>query len=220
MTSVREAIVLPMVFLTVTLLAGLRVAATVVLQPPSLFELVLAVLIVRVFIGSGTVSPERLLSPSRSLLANVNGAVVLITLWMASAQILGLLIPDSGLPRLMFNVFFLILLLNTAMANPDRRRLLRTIAVTFGSVFVLKFVVLAELSSPGTSWLKRVLQAMLEGVTLGTVTQQVLHPANGYIALFTLGLFLFGAFLLPCRQSTAIAPHAGGSGLPIRPATR
>jgi hypothetical protein len=144
------------------------------------------------------------LSASRSALANTNGALVFVTLWIAAAQILSLLIPDSGLPRLMFNVFFLILLLNTATADPDRASLLRTLAVTFGSVFVLKFVVLAELSSPGSSWLKRVLQAMFEGVTLGTVTQQVLHPASGYIALFTLGLFLLGALLLPCRQAESI----------------
>jgi hypothetical protein len=76
--------------------------------------------------------------------------------------------------------------------------------VTFGSVFVLKFIVLAELSSPGTGWLKRVLQAMLEGVTLGTLTQEPLHPATGYIALFTLGLFLLGTFLLPYREFRAV----------------
>ena len=53
------------------------------------------------------------------------------------------------------------------------------------------------LSTPGTGWLKRVLQAMLEGVTLGTLTQQVPHPATGYLAFVTLALFLFAIFLLP-----------------------
>src|SRR5205823_8384531 len=103
-----------------------------------------------------------------------------------------LLIPDSGLPRIAFNVFFLIMLLNTAAAAPDRSRLLRSLAVMFGAAFVLKFVVLYELSSPGTGWLKRVLQAMLEGVTLGTVTQEVQKPAAGYLAFFTVALFLVG----------------------------
>jgi hypothetical protein len=204
MTTVREAIVLPLVFLTVTLAGGLRLASMVVLQPPSLFALILALILARILVRSGSVSPPRLLSPARSAVANVNGAIVFVTLWIAAAQIFGLLIPDSGLPRLMFNVFFLILLLNTAAANPDRGTLLRTLAVTFGSVFVLKFVILAELSSPGTSWLKRVLQAMLEGVTLGTLTQQVLHPASGYIALGTIGLFLVGVFLLPADERPVI----------------
>lgn len=204
MTIVREAILLPAVFLTVTLLGGLRIGPTVVLQPPTVYALVLGVLLVRIFIQSGAVAPERLVSASRPALANVNGAVVLVTLWIAAAQIFGLLIPDSGLPRLMFDAFFLILLLNTAAVNPDRPRLLRSLGVTFGSAFVLKFVILSELSSPGTGWLKRVLQAMLEGVTLGTVTQEVLHPATGYIAFFTVGLFLVGALLLPGRQPPAI----------------
>jgi hypothetical protein len=200
MTATREAIVLPLIFLTVALLAGLRIGQTIGLVPPSVFTLVLGILLVRLFVQSGALAPERLLSSSRSSLANVNGAVLLFALWAAAAQTCAMLIPDSGLPRLGFNVFFLILLLNTAAANPDRRRLLRSLAVTFGSAFVVKFVILYELSSPRTGWAKRVLQAMLEGITLGTLTQDVLHPATGYVALFALGLFLAGACLLPYRQ--------------------
>src|SRR5947207_953657 len=78
---------------------------------------------------------------------------------------------------------------------------LLSLAWTFGSAFVLKFVVLYELSTPGTGWLKRVLQAMLEGVTLGTLTQQVPHPATGYLAFVTVALFLFAVFLLPHRDT-------------------
>lgn len=200
MTATREAIVLPLMFLTVALLAGVRIGGTIGLVPPSVFALVLGILLVRLLIQSGALAPERLMSSSRSLMANGNGAVVLMTLWTAAAQTCALLIPDSGLPRLAFNVFFLVLLLNTAAANPDRRRLLRSLAVTFGSAFVVKFVILYELSSPGTGWTKRVLQTMLEGITLGTLTQDALHPATGYVALLALGLFLTGTFLLPYRH--------------------
>jgi len=199
-TAAREAIVLPVAFLTVVLLAGLRIGQTVALRPPSVFALVLGLLFVQLLVRSGALLPERLLASSRSALANLNGFVVLVTMWVAASQIFALLTPDTGLPRLVLNVFFLILLLNTAAANPDRRRLLRSLAVTFGSTFVLKFVVLSELSSPGTGWLKRVLLAMLEGITLGTLTQDALHPATGYVALFALLLFLIGVFLLPHRE--------------------
>jgi hypothetical protein len=199
-TAAREAIGLPATFLTVALLAGLRIGAAVVLQPPSVFALLLGLLLVQLLVRSGALAPERLLSSTRSVLANANGSVVLVTLWAAAAQTIALLIPDAGLPRLVLNVFFPILLLNTAAANPDRRRLLRSLAVTFGSTFILKFVVLSELSAPGTGWVKRVLQAMLEGLTLGTLTQPALHPASGYVALLAVGLFLIGVFLLPYRQ--------------------
>src|SRR5690242_12754638 len=176
MTARREAIGLPIIFLTVVLLGGLRIGVVAALVPPSVFALVLGVLLVRVLVQCGAVAPERLVSGSRRALANANGIVVLVTLWAASSQAIALVIPDSGLPRLAMNVFFLVLLLNTAAASPDRVRLLRSLSVTFGSVFVLKFVVLYELSTPGTSWLKRVLQAMLEGITLGTLTQDPLRP--------------------------------------------
>src|SRR4051812_49000276 len=165
MSANREAIVLPAMFLTAALLGGVRIGQTVVLVPPSVFALVLGILLLRLFIQSGALATERLMSPSRSRLANVNGVVVLLTLWVAAAQTCALLIPDSGLPRLAVNVFLLILLLNTVAANPDRRRLLRSLAVTFGATFVVKFVILSELSRPGTGWFKRVLQAMLEGIT-------------------------------------------------------
>src|SRR5207244_766389 len=135
-----------------------------------------------------------------SVVANINGAVVLLALWLASAQTFTLLIPASGLPRIAFNVYFLLLMLNTSAADPDRPRLFRSLAVTFGSAFILKFVVLAELSSPGTGRLARVLQVLLEGITLGTLTQEAQHPAIGYVAFGVLALFLTGLFLLPSRE--------------------
>lgn len=198
--AIREALLLPVVFLTVLLLGGLHIADTTVLRFPSLFALVLGLLLLRVLVQSGALAPERLLSASRSGLANANGLVVFVTLWAAAAQTFALLIPDSGLPRLVFNLFFLILLLNTAAAAPDRLRLLRSLTVTFGAAFVLKFILLHELSAPGSSGLKRVLQAMLEGLTLGALMQAVPHPVTGYVALFTVALFLIGVFLLPHRQ--------------------
>jgi hypothetical protein len=197
--ALREAVVLPGAFLTVLLLGSVRMAQSTTLVPPSAFALVLGLLVVRVAVQSGALAPERLLSESRSALANLNGAVVLLVLWLASAQVLALLIPDSGLPRIVFGVFLLILLINTAAASPDRIRLLRSLAVTFGALFLLKFVVLRELSAPGTSGLKRVLQTLLEGITLGALLQPVSHPATSYLALVCLVLFLVAVFLLPAR---------------------
>ena len=46
-SAAREAVVLPVLFLTVALLAGVRIGQRVVLVPPSVFALVLGVLLVR-----------------------------------------------------------------------------------------------------------------------------------------------------------------------------
>jgi hypothetical protein len=213
MSAGREAVLLPVLFLSVCLLGGLRIAGTTLLVPPSVFALILGLLLVRVLVQSGALAPSRLLSASRRAIANANGIVVLLTLWAAAAQTIAVLIPESGLPRLVFNVFFLILLVNTAAANPDRHRVLRSLAVTFGSAFVLKFVVLYELSAPGTGRLKRMLQLLLEGITLGTLTQEVPHPIAGYVALLTVGLFLIGIALLPYWQ-----PGLEQTGMIARPA--
>lgn len=200
MTAAREAIVLPVIFLTVFLLGGLRIATPSALVFPSLVGLVLGILLLRLLVQSGALDPAKLLLSSRSSLANVNGLVVLATLWLAASQMFGLLTPESGLPRLAFTVLFVVMLLNTAAAGPDRPRLLRSLAVMFGAAFVLKFVVLFELSEPGTGWFKQVLLAALEGITLGALLQDVPHPVTGYLAFLTTMLFLIGVFLLPPRQ--------------------
>jgi hypothetical protein len=224
MSPIREAVVLPLVFLSVVLLGGVRIADTTLLLAPSVFMLVLGVLLVRVLVQCGALAPGRLLSPVRSPLANANGAVVFVAVWAASAQTLALLVPEAGLPRIAFNVFFLIMLVNTAAAAPDRIRLLRSLAVTFGAAFVLKFVVLYELSAPGTGWLKRVLQAMLEGITLGTLTQDPMRPITGYLAFLTVALYLIGVSLLPHDRAvpssdTQIGPYVRGADTQVRPYT-
>ena len=200
--SMREAVILPAAFLTVVLLGSIRMTDAMSLAPPSVFALVLGLLVVRVAVQSGTLAPQRLLGASRSTLANVNGLIVLLALWLASAQVIAILIPETGLPRIGFGVFLLILLLNTAAAAPDRIRLLRSLAVTFGALFLLKFVVLRELSAPGTGVVKRVMQTLLEGITLGAVLQPPSHPAASYVALLSLLLFLVALFLLPARTRT------------------
>ena len=206
-----EVFYLPLLFLTVVLFGGVRVARQVVLVPPPLFTLVLAFLLLGVLVRSGALAPERLLNPGRRPLANVSGAVVLVTVFVAATQAFNAAIPESGLPRILFDVFLLVLLLNTLAASPDRLRVLRSLLVIFGSAFVLKFIVLAALSDPAGGWLKRVLQSVLEGLTLGTLTQTVYSPITGYVAFIALALFFAGLALLPPRQRAPTV--ASGAGL-------
>jgi hypothetical protein len=215
MTPAREAVYLPVMGLTVALAGGLRIGAPVVLVPPSLFALVLGLLLMGVLVQSGALAPDRLLGESRTPLANVNGFLVILTLFLACSQAFAALTPDSGLPRILFSVYFLILMLNILAARPDRVRVLRSLGVTFGAAFVLNFVVLGALSDPVGGRLKRMLQVMLEGITLGVLTQPVHHPATGYIAFGTIMLFLLTLSWLPARR-----PRHGRSGDVLQPADR
>jgi hypothetical protein len=213
MNPVLEAIYLPLLFLTVSLLGGLRVADRVTLLPPPLFALVLGMLLFGVLVRGRVLAPELLMNDSRRPLANLNGLSVILSTFFACAQMFNLTIPELGLPHLLFNVFLLVLLLNTLAGSPDRVSVLRSLAVIFGSAFTLKYVVLAALSDPAGGTLKRMLLVLVEGVTLGTLTQSAFHPATGYIAFATLVLFLVGvAMLHPAAQ---LEPPST-NGVPVR----
>src|ERR1041384_1906059 len=197
MTAVREAIALPLTFLTVALLGGLHISDRVALLPPPLFALVLSVLLLALLVRCGALAPDRLMHPSRSMRANLNGLVVVLAVFLATAQAFHAATPDTGAPRVLFNVAFLLLLANTMAASPDRVRVLRSLLVVFGSAFVVKFIVLPALSNPAQGAFTRAIQMLFEGGTLGTVTQDALRPVSGYMAFFTLMLYLFGLVLLP-----------------------
>jgi hypothetical protein len=200
MTVAREAFTLPLLLLTVALLGGLRVGDRVELVPPSLFSLVLATLLGGALVRSGALLPGRLMHATRGALANLNGLAVLAALVAATAQALALVTPDWGLPRIGASACLLVLLLNTHAASPDRERLLRSLLVIFGATFVLKFVILAAISDPVQGRLGRALQILLEGVTLGSLTQPVHRAVTGYVAFFTLVVYFIALALLPHAQ--------------------
>lgn len=201
MTAAREAIALPLIFLTVTLLGGLRLADRVALVPPPLFALVLSVLVLGLLVRCGAFVPRRLMHASRPLMANINGLIAMGALFLASAQAFNVATPESGVPRVLFNLVFLVLLANTNAAAPGRVPVLRSLLVIFGSAFVVKFVVLAALSQPAETPFTRALRIVFEGITLGSVTQDVLHPAAGYVAFGTLLLYFWGLTLLPAAET-------------------
>ena len=200
MTAAREAIVLPILFLTVALLGGVRIGERISLVAPPPLALVLAMLLLGALVAGGVLAPQRLMDPVRSSLANLTGLVVLLTVFAASAQAFNAATPVSGVPRVLFHILFLVLLLNTVAASADRVRVLRSLFVIFGSAFTLKFVVLAGLSDPGGGQMSRVLQAVFEGITLGMVTQDASHPATAYLAFTALVVFLVGLAMLPSRH--------------------
>ena len=201
MTPAREAIVLPGLLLTVALAGAVRPGETAAMQPPTLFALVLATLLVAVLVQSGAFDPARLVHASRTPLANANGVAVVASVFLAAAQVFALLTPRAGLPRVVMAIYFLVLMINTIAAAPDRVRVLRSLGVTFGAAFVLKFVVLDALSNPAGGRISRAVQLLFEGVTLGAVTQQPQHPAAGYVAFATILLFLVAVWLLPTRTA-------------------
>jgi hypothetical protein len=195
----HEAFTLPLVFLSTALLGGVRIDARggLAFVPPPLFALVLAVVLIAALYRSGALEPARLIHARRTGLANASGAVIVVALGAAAAQVVSALTPEAGLLALAFDVAWLVLFGNTLAARPDRSRLLASLLVMFGAAFVVKFVVLGALYAPDSSVTKRVVMALVEGVSLGALAYQPPGPATGYVAFATVLLFLGGVAALP-----------------------
>ncbi|HUG52661.1 MAG TPA: hypothetical protein VMR21_03640 [Vicinamibacteria bacterium] len=196
----RESFVLPMLFLTVAGAGGLRIApegAALSFVPPPLVMLVLAVLLMGAMVRAGLLVPSLLVGDHRTGLENLGGAVVLLTLFAASAQLFTCLTPDAGILRLLFLLFFMFLLWNTLAAQPDRPRLLRSLLVVFGWAFVIRYVVLSALADPKAGWTRRLFTLLMEGASAGRLEGEPTAPLAGYVAFTTIALYMVGLVLLP-----------------------
>ena len=198
-SSLVRFTVLPLLFLTVSLLGGLRIAADTrafVFVAPPLVTLVLAVLLMLLFVRGRLIQFNQWLASDYPPLTNVSHGWMMITLFFASAQAFNSVLPERGLLHWLFSFFFLWTLWNNQFSSFDPGRLLRSLSVLFGTAFVLKHLLLSSLYSSDGGWLKRVAGALLQGVSLGTIDAPAFSPATGYISFFTLTLYVAGLLLL------------------------
>jgi hypothetical protein len=198
--AVLEFIVLPLLFLTVALLGGLRVSAEptrqfIFLAPP-LVTLLLASFLMILFARGRLINLRSWIGSEQSLITNASRVLTLLAVFFASAQAFNSVLPERGLLHALFAFFFLWTLWNNQFSQFDARRLVRSLAVLFGTAFVLKHLLLASLYAPEAGWLKRISGALLEGISLGTLNVQAFAPATGYISFFALALYVAGLFLL------------------------
>ena len=198
----HEGFTLPLVLLSAALLGGVRIDAGggLAFVPPTLFALVLAVVLIAALHRCGALDPAGLIHPRRSGIANASGAVIVVALGVAAAQVIAALTPEAGLLALVFDVAWLVLLGNTLAARPDRPRLLSSLMVIFGAAFVVKFILLGALYAPDASLTKRVVMALVEGVSLGALAYQPPGPATGYVTFAAGLLLLAGISALPYRR--------------------
>ena len=202
LTPGREAFTLPLALLTVAGAGGARIVAggAVHFEPPPLMALVLAAILLVLMARAGAIVPARLFAPTRRGLENATGAVVLLALLAATAQVFHLLTPSRGLLNVSVNILFIALLLNTFARQTDRAHLLWSLAVVFGSALVLKFVILAAMASPGSSLAVWLFSSALEGLTLGAIGAEPASPAMGYAAFIVVGLYLVTLWWLPSGE--------------------
>ena len=197
--------ILPAIFLTVTLLGGLRidgVDGAFVFFRPALVCLMFAAILVVLFARSGVLRLDGWFAESFTPLKNVANGFVIATLFGAATQVFNSLLPEQGLPFWIVAFCFFWTLWNNLFAEFDTRRLFRSLGGLFGLAFVAKYLILANLTAPaGRSWF----EALTENPGQEAVTRLLDLPryagSTGYIQFFALGFFLLGLYLFP--SSTA-----------------
>ena len=212
-------LVLPFIFLTVTLLGGLRVSSDdrgLVFFPPPLITLVLAVLLMLLFVRGGLVELRSMVAADYAPVENASNIWLLLTLFFASAQAFNSVLPERGLLHWLFSFFFLWTLWNNQFSSFDARRLLRSLIVLFGTAFILKHMLFASLYAPDGGWLKRIAGTLVQGVSLGTLDAPSFAPATGYISFFALALYVIGLALMATvdgKQQLALPQEHRGDEL-------
>src|ERR1041384_6227779 len=146
-------IALPAIFLAVTLLGGMRLgleSGAFIFLSPTLFNLVLAVLLFAIIIRGKLIVTGQWFSADFSVLANFANGLILLTLFSASAQVLNCLLPERGLAFGLTAFFLLWTLWTNLFAELEAKKMLRSLAALLGFAFVFKYVFLASLVSAST----------------------------------------------------------------------
>ncbi len=194
-------LVLPIVFLLVTLLGGLRLGSVdnaFIFIKPELICLIFSAVLMILFFRAGLLSLEGWFSDEFPLLQNAANGVVLLTLFTASAQLFNSLLPEQGLTFWVVAFCFFWTLWNNLFAEFDTKRLIRSLAALFGLAFVVKYLVLANLTAPqGDGWLQRLIANPGKEAFTWMLDLPRYSAGTGYIQFFTIVLFLIGIFLTP-----------------------
>jgi len=199
-TSYLQYIALPLIFLTVALLGGLRLDAAdgaFLFLKPALVCLIFAVILIVLFFRAGLLKLEGWFSEKFSTVQNIANACVLLALFFASTQIFNSLLPERGLPFWVFAFCFFWTLWNNLFADFDAKKLIHSLGALFGLAFVIKYLVFANLTAPASeSWWQGIVQNPAREAFTWLLDLPRFSAGTGYIQFFAVIFYLVGLFLL------------------------
>ncbi|MBK7393903.1 MAG: hypothetical protein IPI64_11495 [Chloracidobacterium sp.] len=194
-------LLLPCLFLLVTLLGGMRLGAAdnaFVFLKPALICLVFASVLMILFFRSSLLQMDGWFSDKFSTLQNIANAGVLLTMFTASTQLFNSLLPEKGLPFWIVGFCFFWTLWNNLFADFDTKKLLRSLGALFGLAFVVKYLVLANLTATGdTSLLQRIFDNPAKEAFTWLLDLPRYSAGTGYIQFFAVAIYLIALFLTP-----------------------
>jgi hypothetical protein len=209
----------PFVFLTVTLLGGLRLSAQsndFLFIKPALVCLIFAAITLVLFFRANLIRVKDWFSEEFSFTANAANALVLFTLFTASTQIFNALLPERGLPFWIVAFCFFWTLWNNLFADFDTIKLLKSLGALLGIAFVTKYLILANLTAPANdNWLKGLWENPARETFTYLLDLPTFSAGTGYIQFFTLALYLIGLFLIPQNIKTGSTQTTAVSSKPL-----
>ena len=194
-----QYLILPLIFLTVTLLGGLRVGSEqddFIFQKPSLICLVFAMFLLVLFFRARLLRTEGWFSENYTMLKNTANFSVLLTLFAASSQIFNSLLPEQGLLYWIVAFFFFWSLWTNLFADFNPKKLLTSLAGLFGLAFVTKYLILVNFTVAKGNWLERLFENPASESIAYLLDLPRFAPATGYIQFFAVIFYLAGLFLL------------------------
>jgi intracellular septation protein A len=200
-----QYILLPLIFLTVALLGGLRLKMpdnNFLFLKPALICLIFAAFLLVLFVRAGLIKIDGWFSEDFSMLENLANGGVLLALFAATVQIFNALIPETSLPFWIISFCFFWTLAMNVFAEFDTKKLIKSLGALFGIAFLTKYLVLSYLTAPVSESFWR---GILENPTQEFFTYLFDLPrfsaGTGYIQFFTVIFYLLGLFLLPPKLS-------------------
>ncbi len=194
-------LILPCLFLLVTLLGGMRLEAAdnaFIFLKPALICLVFASVLMILFFRSSLLRMDGWFSDKFSTLQNIANAAVLLTMFTASTQLFNSLLPEKGLPFWIVGFCFFWTLWNNLFADFDTKKLLRSLGALFGLAFAVKYLVLANLTATGdTGLLQRIFDNPAKEAFTWLLDLPRYAAGTGYIQFFAIAIYLIALFLTP-----------------------
>ncbi|MCS6874141.1 MAG: hypothetical protein N2Z23_00395 [Pyrinomonadaceae bacterium] len=203
-------VLIPFLFLTVTLLGGMRISDKGFLfLKPDLVFFVLAAFLIALFFKTNLISLEDWLFGHSSLLKTVSNLAILATLFSASIQIFNSLTPENGLAFWIISFCFFWVLWNNLFLELSPKKMIRSLVALFSFAFVTKYIFLANLTAPTTeTWW----QALLENPAKQTLTWLLdlprFSPATGYLQFFNLAIYLIALYLFPTSTRETLTANS------------
>jgi len=199
-SAVRHYILLPIIFLSVALLGGLRIEAgnsAFLFLKPALVCLIFASVLLVLFFRADLIRLDGWFSENFSTLKNLANAGVLLALFAASTQIFNSLLPERGLPFWTIAFCFFWTLWNNLFAEFHPKKLVKSLGGMFALAFAVKYLVLANLTAPPSDSLwQRITESPTQEAFTWLLDLPRFAAATGYIQFFTLVFYLIGLFLL------------------------